>query len=264
MASITKRPNGNKWIQFSDKNKKRQTIRLGKCSKRDADAVLYRIENLIGAQFRNSQVDRETIVWTQSLSDVIFDRIAAVGLIEPRQSTELSVFVDAYILSRTDLKPATIEKYRNTERRLLEFYGDQIRLDKITCGDAEDFARWMATKVKSENTVRKAVQQAKTIFGYACRKELIHKNPCFVLASNTVPKKDREFFVSREHYDKVIEECPSSEWRLLFSFARIGGMRIPSEPRELKWTDIDWSNQRITVTAPKTEHPDPTPSNRRW
>ena len=31
-------------------------------------------------------------------------------------------------------------------------------------------------------------------------------------------------------------------------------MRSPSEPRELKWTDIDWKNQRVAVTAPKTEH----------
>ena len=109
MASIINRPNGHKWIQFIDQHQKRQTIRLGKCSKRDAEATLFRIEKLASAQLRNAQIDRATVVWTQGLGDQLYARIVAVGLIEPRESTVLSVFIDAYITSRTDLKTATIE-----------------------------------------------------------------------------------------------------------------------------------------------------------
>ena len=35
--------------------------------------------------------------------------------------------------------------------------------------------------------------------------------------------------------------------------ARYGGMRSPSEPRELKWSDIDWEKNTILVKSPKTE-----------
>ena len=47
---------------------------------------------------------------------------------------------------------------------------------------------------------------------------------------------------------------PDAEWRLLFALARWGGLRVPSEALRLRWQDIDWSNERFTVTSPKTEH----------
>ena len=46
MASISNDPNGRRRILFLDCNKKRQTIRLGKCSKRFAESVKVRVEEL--------------------------------------------------------------------------------------------------------------------------------------------------------------------------------------------------------------------------
>ena len=50
------------------------------------------------------------------------------------------------------------------------------------------------------------------------------------------------------------ERIPYSEWPLLVALARYGGLRIPSEIREMKWEDIHWSEGRITINSPKTEH----------
>jgi integrase len=36
--------------------------------------------------------------------------------------------------------------------------------------------------------------------------------------------------------------------------SRYGGLRCPSEVLSLRRTDVDWVSERITVTAPKTEH----------
>jgi len=53
---------------------------------------------------------------------------------------------------------------------------------------------------------------------------------------------------------KILSKLPNSEWRLLFALARFGGLRIPSEPQELRWADIDWQRDRMVVHSPKTEH----------
>ncbi len=66
--------------------------------------------------------------------------------------------------------------------------------------------------------------------------------------------KSREFFVTRELADKVIEALPDAQWRLMFALARYGGLRCPSEVLSLRWGDIDWNGQRIVVSSPKTEH----------
>lgn len=54
--------------------------------------------------------------------------------------------------------------------------------------------------------------------------------------------------------DKVLEACPSTEWRCLFALARYGGLRTPSEPFLLTRGDIDFVRGTILVHSPKTEH----------
>jgi integrase len=63
----------------------------------------------------------------------------------------------------------------------------------------------------------------------------------------------RQFFVTRDMIDKVIEKCPDAEWRLIVSLSRFGGLRCPSEHLALKWADVNWDG-RILVRSPKTEH----------
>ena len=48
--------------------------------------------------------------------------------------------------------------------------------------------------------------------------------------------------------------CPDAEWRLIVALARFGGIRIPSELVTLKWSDINWEEEKITIHSSKTEH----------
>jgi integrase len=64
----------------------------------------------------------------------------------------------------------------------------------------------------------------------------------------------RQFFVSREAIERVMDKASSDEWKLLIGLGRYGGLRIPSEVFELKISDVDLGRGRITITSPKTEH----------
>jgi integrase len=61
-------------------------------------------------------------------------------------------------------------------------------------------------------------------------------------------------FVSRETIAKVIDAAPDAEWRLLIALSRFSGLRVPSEALALRWSDVDWEHNRLTVRSPKTEH----------
>jgi hypothetical protein len=52
--------------------------------------------------------------------------------------------------------------------------------------------------------------------------------------------------------DKIIDACPDKEWRLIFSLARYGGLRVPSELFALRWADIDWTSSKVRIDSPKT------------
>ena len=63
----------------------------------------------------------------------------------------------------------------------------------------------------------------------------------------------RQYFVTLDDTEKVINACPDAEWRAIVALARFGGLRVPSELLALEWTHIDWDAGKVTVTSPKTE-----------
>ena len=63
-----------------------------------------------------------------------------------------------------------------------------------------------------------------------------------------------DHFVTREEAQKVLDNCPNLEWKVIFALARFGGCRVPSEILPLTWADVHWDLDRIDGTSPKTEH----------
>ena len=105
-----------------------------------------------------------------------------------------------------------------------------------------------------ENTVRKHCQIAGQFFNRAVRLRLISSNPFEQLPSTVQRNHSRDHYVDQATIEKVIEACPDCQWRLIFGLARFAGLRCPSEILALRWEDIDWAAEDMTVHSKKTEH----------
>lgn len=88
----------------------------------------------------------------------------------------------------------------------------------------------------------------------AMRRGLTKGNPFSELKAGTQVNTARAVFVSRESIAKVIDAAPDAQWRLLIALSRFGGLRVPSEALALRWADVDWEHNRLTVRSTKTEH----------
>jgi hypothetical protein len=108
MASISKEPNGRRTIQFVGADGKRRSIRLGKVTQRQAEAVKVRVEALNTAAITGHPVDDEVARWLASLDTTMAAKLAGVGLIPKREVTTLGPVLENYLQSRTDVKPATL------------------------------------------------------------------------------------------------------------------------------------------------------------
>jgi len=254
MASITKSTNGRKTIQFTSIDGKRYSIRLGKTSLRQAEAVKHKVEDLLSSKLTGSTPKRETSEWLSNLGDDMYSRLASVGLVEGRCLTSLKHFIDEYIKERTDVKNSTHLVYIRVREHLVQHFGSDKRLSEISPGDADLWRLALLDKGLAENTVRKSCGVAKQFFNAAMRKRLITDNPFADLVSVSKPNTSRMYFVTEEESRKVLNACPDTQWRLLFALARYGGLRVPSEALALRWEDIDWSSNRFTVTSSKTEN----------
>ena len=261
MASISSDRNGNRRIFFSGPNRKRKIIYLGGVPMKAARTVKVHVENLVAAVMHGHAPDPDTSAWVGSRDDVLYGKLAAVGLVPARESaaTEnraatLGLFLDQYIGGRTDIKPSTRCNLEQVRRNLVDYFGANRLLASITPGDTDEFRVNLLDKL-GENTVRRNCGRAKQFFRAAVRKRLIQENPFADMKGFAVKATtDRMYFITQEVAEKVLEACPDAQWRLLFALSRYGGLRCPSEHLALRLDDVDWERDRITVHSPKTEH----------
>lgn len=90
-------------------------------------------------------------------------------------------------------------------------------------------------------------------FRVTTQRKQIATNPFDDLVGSVLPSRGRQYFIPRESVTAILNQCESSEFRLLLLFARYIGVRVPSEIVPLTWNDIDWENRRVVITSPKTE-----------
>ena len=253
MASIGN-DNGLRRILFvCPKDGSRKTVRLGRMSKRDAEGIKLHVEQLITAGITGHALDSKTSQWLRELPDVLHDRLAGVGLVQAREAVRLADFTRRYIDGRTaDLKPASIVKLEQTRDALLSFFDGEKPLRRITAGDAQDWRLHLIKRELSKATVQRLAAMAKQMMGDAVRRDILEADPFADLPSGVVATRSTRY-VTAEEADRIIEKCPSAQWRLLFALARYAGLRIPSESHSLTWDAIDWAQSRMTVKSPKTE-----------
>jgi integrase len=253
MASVCNDPRGKKRILFFDESGERKVIRLGKCSAKQAEAFKVRLENLITARLGGG-MDDEAARWVAGMDDGLHAKLAGVGLVQPRASKRLGEYLDQYISERRDLKENSLIVLRQSRQNLIDHFGAEKPLREITEADAEQWRLYMVGLGLSEATIRKRCGNAKQFFRAAVKRKLVPADPFTELESSAKANKKREYFVSRQDAQKVLDACPDAEWRLIFALCRFGGVRCPSEVLTLRWTDVNWGQSRMLVHSPKTEH----------
>jgi hypothetical protein len=164
MASITKQPNGRRMIQFVASDGKRRSIRLGKISQRNAEAVKVKVEQLAAAAISGHAIDADTSRWVASLDSVMAEKLAKAGLVPKRELATLGGFIDGYIAKRTDVKGSTLKVWRLARRNLIDFFGADKLLGDITLGDADDWRLFLIEQPLEESTVRRRSGIAKQFF----------------------------------------------------------------------------------------------------
>ena len=257
MATIGTEPNGHRRILFVAADGSRKTVRLGKCSERDAEQVRRHVEALAAATIHAQPVPRETAVWVRSIGHKLHDRLARAGLVEARVgvgAVKLGPSITAYLESRMDLKPATKLVRGQVVNDLTGYFGEGRDVRTITPGQADDFKQWLIGKGLASTTIHKRLQVARSFFHAMRRRKLIEENPFEGVQLAAAGIKDRLRFITRSEIARVLEACPDHHWRVIVSLSRFGGLRCPSEVLSLRWQDVNWETGRVTVRSPKTEH----------
>lgn len=251
-------------LVFTDHRKIRRTLRLARLPKKELEKIGRRIELLVVAKISGEPLDPETARWLAETGDQLRDKLVKLELCNPKQrrpQRQLGEFVDEYIDAQ-QVKPLTKVMMRQSRKALADYFGADRLLSDITEGAAVEWSWWMKTPEKDgghgvgEMTARRNCGRARQFFSHALALGLVDCNP---FKNAKLPTQvgaspaSREFFVTREHFEALLAECPDQEWRAILALSRIGGLRIPSELTGLKWSDVNWDRGTITIRSPKLE-----------
>jgi len=169
--------------------------------------------------------------------------------------------MDAFLeVKRGKCKASSMQVLGRAARHAKAHFASTKTLQSVTAADVDRFCNWLKQQrgkqspQLAEATIRKTCSVLCQMFRFARRNEWVRNNP--VLESevkrSAAENEDRVYFVSIQETKALLAACDSREERLLIGFARFAALRIPSEIRELRWSDFDRELRVFKVYAPKT------------
>jgi len=200
-------------------------------------------------------VDQETAQWVGGVGDDLHAKLAAAGLVPPRQTATMKAFLAAYLEARKadGSKPATVVTIDRVMKDLTRFFGGETDLRAVTEADAERFKQHYQQRELAGATTYRRLKMAKMLFGHAVRVKLLPTNPFALVRSKNANPVERRQYVGAADTEKMLA-VSRPLWRTVIALARYGGLRCPSEVLSLRWENVDWASGRMTVASPKTEH----------
>ncbi len=243
----------------------RPAIRLGRIPLKDARTILGHVEHLVTAKLGRTAMPPATASWLGDTIDAkLRDRLVLLGLAAPIvpvvevKRVTVSALV-AQFKNRPkwqQLAPATTSNYGKFFQAIMGGLGSDTPIDDVTQAGAEDLRGYLLTAKPSgagfgQATASRCVGAASMLFRFAVRSRLLGLNPFEGVEQGSMATAHKTF-VDDETSRLVLDALEGTEWRLLFALGRWGGLRVPSEPRALRWGDIDRANERFTVNSPKT------------
>ncbi len=258
MATLSKTSSGAYVIQYANAHRpgRRSTLHLGKVAKKTAEVARSHIEHLLTSRRFAAPIPLPTSQWLADIDPKLHQKIADAGLAAPRvpvESVGIKTRYDEYLGRRKNAEPSTLKNHRQTREVMIAFFSDDRDPRTITAGEARDWQRKLEESY-SPSTVTGFVVKATAFAADLMSRNQMESNPFAGLPRTSMVNDEESRYVPVEEVTKVIDACPNVEWQLVFALARHGGLRMPSESDQLRWSDIDWANGRITVRSPKTAH----------
>jgi integrase len=139
-----------------------------------------------------------------------------------------------------DLRPRTVECYRNAlDRHLVPRFGAR-RLDAVTPDDLAELVRELRAEGLSESSSAIAIGVTNRVYRYAARRlGFAGTNPVSLMPSSERPKpsqaKRRRIFEGQELEQTIA--AAMEPWHTLFTLAALTGARV-SELLALTWADV--------------------------
>jgi integrase len=253
MASPIHERNGGYTIQVQGMDGKRRSIRLGKVTKKLASEVKTKVEYIAAAMMANQSLDAETARWLSGISDDLSQKLASAKLIAPRpKALDMAGLLSLYAAKKeAGNKSGTRTNHRTISNDLNRFFKPTRSIQNISEADARAFADHLRDRKLAADTIARRLRRVKSIFAFAVKQKHISENPFQEIRCKSELPQERKAYVTKADTKKLLDSA-SPVWRTIIALARFAGLRCPSEVFRLKWSDVNFPANRMTISNVKT------------
>ena len=247
-----KRANGVFFCQISIGGK-RKSITLGKIGKSESVRFTNNIESLLDCKRQKVEIPASLRKWLEEIDINFRHLLYESGVIDSVFSVTFNQLLREFLRDFCDgsRRPNTEERMERSLRTAEEVFGSTV-VSEIDIDLADKFFPKLKRRYQSTATWTKSLNDSKQVFRWGIEKGLISKNPIRHLKGGSMANDARMHYVPAATIEEVIEVA-SDDWILIFALARYAGLRVPSEFTRLRWEDVNWNKETLTIYAPKTK-----------
>jgi integrase len=156
-----------------------------------------------------------------------------------------------YVEVEKNASPSTLIGYRSVNRALIEEFGAETRLDKITTARIDNYrARLLSEGELSRRTIQKSLVQLHGILKRAKRLKWIAVNSAEDVERVQVKRSGDFNVLTPAQVEAVARAAESDAYAALIRVAAYTGLR-QGELRVLRWRDVDFALQTVFVRRNK-------------
>ncbi len=235
--------NGAWQISWTE-NQKQQTLYLGKSvTKTKAEQIAKLVTEIHDYQLRGETLPQRVKQKLASLPPRIVTKMDAKAVC-PVPRLTVRGLCEMHRASKIGFKPKTQSHYSTVRNVLLRYFDGMMDVQKMDRGAAENFCAKIRAEY-AEATFSHYVRGFRNVFSLAIERGLLAQNPFQKISCGKDFNPLRHFFVTRSVISKILEHCRNDYERLALVLGRFGGLRIPSEVKDL--TFADFANDKIRI-----------------
>ena len=241
MATLQKRTNGGWELQFRDEHHRKQTITLSgrKYKERIALQLKDTVEVLVDKRVNNDPRQDPTVkTWVENAPPEIQRKLTRLGLYHLPLKRTVKELWNAFLQACPNMHEPTLNTYIHAQARFFMFFKPDELIGELTQDRMREWKSFLQDCGKyADATITGTITKAKTVFNWAKEHKWLINSPLDGVGRGSYRNEDRDRFITQAEYRKLLDACPSQEWRVIITLARIGGLH-PNEIKSLRWSDI--------------------------
>lgn len=217
----------------------------------DVELAKRMLENVLTAERHEETPDKLTRTYFESLPLELQQKFSKCGITLARNCESLISAWQTFVAEKyATTAPSTQLIWKHIGDRLFGLFDGRRMMRTISVSEATE-ARAELAKAYSEATVATTIGRFRTFWSWAINHRIVDDNVFKYVKRGSDVNRSKDFQIPREWTQRILDACPSQNWRTLFVLWRIGGLR-QQEPLLLTWDCVNWDKKRLLVPSPKT------------